>query len=126
MSDDLNFTPHSAKQDRAVFSEKPILLLGTGTQWGKTQVGGVRFKIKLHTHTDPKDNFLITSPTYKILMQSSLPPFLKLMEGYGRYDKKHDVFVLHDGRNVYCRTGTDPDSVVGITNIKHIWCDEAG
>jgi len=83
-------------------------------------------KMKLHQYTDPADNFIITAPTYKTLMQSTMPAFLRLMDGYGVYNKKDDVFKMHSGGTVYCRTETDPDSIVGITNVKHIWGDEAG
>lgn len=83
-------------------------------------------KWKNHEFTSKHDNFLITSPTYKTLHQSTLPAFLKYMEGCGKYDNKFDVFRLSTGGNIYCRTETDPDSIVGITNIKHIWADEAG
>lgn len=89
-------------------------------------MGALRMKHKLHTHTDREDAFLITSPTYKTLHQSTLPAFLKVMDGYGRYDKKFDIFRMFSGGVVYCRTETDPDSIVGITNVKHIWADEAG
>jgi PBSX family phage terminase large subunit len=120
------FRSHSDKQERAIFSEKPLLLLGAGTQWGKTQVGAIRMKTKIFTYTDPEDNFIITSPTYKTMMQSTLPAFLKLMEGWGTLNKKDDVFKMHNGGTVYLRTETDPDSIVGITNVRHIWGDEAG
>lgn len=126
MSDDLVFEPHSIKQDRAIRSDRQILLLSTGTQWGKTRVGAVRMKEKIHTYTSPDDNFLITSPTYKTLHQSTMPAFLKFMEGCGTYNHKYDEFKIDGGGTVFCRTETDPDSIVGITNIKHIWGDEAG
>ena len=122
----IEFKVHSLKQEQAIRSRSKILLLATGTQYGKTTVGALRMKHKLHTHTDKDDNFLITSPTYKILQQSTLPAFLKFMEGYGKYDKKFDIFKMNHGSTVYCRTETDPDSIVGITNIKHVWGDEAG
>ena len=114
------------KQQRAIFTEKPLLLLGAGTQWGKTRVGALRMKRMLHTFTNRRDNFLITAPTYKTLHQSTLPAFMELMEGYGTYDKKFDTFNMFNGGTVFCRTETDPDSIVGITNIRHIWGDEAG
>lgn len=120
------FEPHSIKQQNAILTEKPILLLAAGTQWGKTRVGAIRMKQKLHTYTNKDDNFIITSPTYKTLHQSTLPAFFKVMEGYGKYDKKFDTFKMNGGGTVYCRTSTDPDSIVGITDVKHIWGDEAG
>jgi hypothetical protein len=83
-------------------------------------------KMKMHKYTNEDDAFIITAPTYKILNQSTLPPFLKIMDGYGTYDKKHDLFKMSGGGTCYFRTGTDPDSVVGITNVRHVWGDEAG
>ncbi len=120
------FKPHSAKQEKAILTDKQILLLATGTQWGKTSIGAIRMKMRMHTHTKKDDAFLITSPSYKIMQQSTLPAFLSFMEGYGEYDKKFDIFRMYEGGIVYCRTETDPDSIVGITNVKHIWADEAG
>ncbi len=123
---DIRFKAHSLKQDKALWTQKTILLLGAGTQWGKTRVGAVRMKHKIHLNTEKDDNFLITSPTYKTLHQSTLPAFLKFMDGCGTYNHKFDEFRIYGGGTVFCRTETDPDSIVGITNIKHIWGDEAG
>lgn len=120
------FQPHSEKQDRAIFSEKPITLCGTGVQWGKTACGAMRTKMAMHTYTDQTDNFLITAPTYKVLAQSSLPTFLRLMEGCGKYHKLDAVFEMYGGGLCWMRTGQIPDSIVGIPNIRHIWGDEAG
>lgn len=120
------FEPWGEKQERAIFTKKPILLFGAGTQAGKTTVGALRMKLKMHEFCNPEDAFIITSPNYKTMMQSTLPPFLKLMEGFGKLDKKNDVFKMHNGGICYLRTETDPDSIIGITNVKHIWGDEAG
>ncbi len=125
-STNISIKPHTLKQEQAFFCEKRILLVGTGTQWGKTLVGALRMKQKVHTFTDKEDNFLITSPTYKTMVQSTLPPFLKYMEGHGRYHQKHECFEVYGGGKVWFRTETDPDSIVGITNVRHIWGDEAG
>lgn len=83
-------------------------------------------KMKIHEFTDPSDNFIITSPTYKTMIQSTLPVFLRLMDGLGTLNKKDEVFKIYGGGTVYLRTETDPDSIVGITNVRHIWGDEAG
>ena len=120
------FQAHSAKQERVLFSPSPIILLACGIQFGKTMAGAVRMKMEMHSHVDPSDNFLIVAPTYKILQQSTLPPFLRIMEGYGDYSKSDSVFKMHGGGTCYMRTGTDPDSIVGITNIRFVWGDEAG
>jgi PBSX family phage terminase large subunit len=83
-------------------------------------------KMANHTHTDPTDNFLIVAPTYKILQQATLPAYLNIMRGFGTYSKADNVFKIDGGGTVYCRTGTDPESIIGITNVRHIWGDEAG
>ena len=120
------FCPHSPLQDLAIRSEKPIVVLASGIQFGKTTAGAVRLKIAIHTHTDPSDNFLVVAPTFKILQQSTLPAFLKVMQGCGEYSKSDAVFTTTWGTRTYFRTGTDPDSIVGITNIRHVWGDECG
>lgn len=120
------FKPHSEKQSRAIFSEKPITLVGTGTQFGKSTIGAYRMALKMHEYNSPTDNFIVCAPTYKILNQSTLPAFMELMEGRGTHDKKNDLFKMHGGGTCYFRTEKDPDSIVGITNVRHIWGDEAG
>lgn len=71
-------------------------------------------------------NYLIVSPTYKIMQQSTLPAFLKVMDGLGKYHKQDSIFEFNGGALCYLRTATDPDSIVGITNVYAIWGDEAG
>lgn len=120
------FEPHSEKQDRAIFSQAPIIIAGTGIQYGKTTIGAIRTKMAMHRYIDPTDNFIIAAPTYKIMQQATLPEFLKWMGGVGEYHKGDAIFKMHRGGTAYLRTATDPDSVVGITNVRHIWGDEAG
>jgi PBSX family phage terminase large subunit len=122
----MEFKAHSHKQELAIFSQRKIVVLATGIQFGKTQAGAIKTKIALHSFTDPGDNFIITSPTYKILTQSTLPPFLKVMAGCGEFNKADMTFKMHGGGTVYFRTATDPDSIVGITDVRFIWGDEAG
>jgi hypothetical protein len=124
--DEQSFQPHSDRQEDCIFSEALLTVLGTGVQWGKTLAGAMWLKRHLHTFTEKDDAFIITAPTYKILKQSTLPHFLKVMEGYGEYKQKDDIFIMHSGGTVYCRTNTDPDSIVGIPNTRAIWGDEAG
>lgn len=102
------------------------MLAGCGIQYGKTTIGALRMKMAMHTHTSPDDAFLIAAPTYKILSQSTLPAFLAVMADCGSYNKQDAVFTTHWGSKCYMRTGTEPDSVVGITNVRHVWGDEAG
>jgi len=122
----LNFKAHSEKQSTVLFSKKRITIAGTGIQWGKTIVGVVRLKLNMHKYRSPDDNFLVCSPSYKILAQSTLPPFMQLNGDVGRLDKQNYCFHIHGGGKVWFRTGQNPDSVVGITNVRHVLCDEAG
>jgi PBSX family phage terminase large subunit len=119
------FKPHGV-QSPALQSSHPITLLATGIQFGKTTVGALWMKIQMHTHTSSDDNFLVVAPTYKILQQSTLPPILRYLDGYGTYQRQDQVFTFHKGGNCYFRTGTDPDSIVGITNVRAVYGDEAG
>lgn len=121
-----DWVAHSDKQERVLISDRRIVALCCGIQFGKTVAGAVRMKYEMHRHTDESDNFLIMSPTYKVMMQSTLPPFLNFMRGLGTYSKYDNVFKMDGGGQCFMRTGTDPDAIVGITNIRHVWVDEAG
>ena len=66
------------------------------------------------------------APTYKIMSQSMLPYFLQSMQGCGIWRAGDGEFKTHWGSTVYCRTETDPDSIVGIPNVRAYWLDEAG
>jgi hypothetical protein len=126
LSDDGRFIPHSEKQERALFCGKRFMLLGTGTQWGKTATGAMRMFSRILEAPGEGNNYIITAPSYPTMVQSTLPPFLKIMHGRGDLNKKDNVFKVKQGANVWLRTETDPDSIVGITNVRHIWSDEAG
>lgn len=120
------FTPHTRKQEELIFSDADITAAVTGTQWGKSQGGSLWMKRQIHTFTEKDDNFIIAAPTYKILQQSIIPYFLRYMEGFGYYNKSESVFRVTGCGTVYFRTETDPDSIVGIPNVRAGWLDEAG
>lgn len=120
------FECHSDKQEQLIFSEYDETYAITGIQWAKTTSGAWWLKRHMFGHTDPYDNFIIAAPTYKILQQSTLPAFLKIMDGLGEYKAGPAEFHMRGGGKCYMRTGTEPDSVVGITNVRAVWGDEAG
>lgn len=120
------FTPHSEKQFQIITSDAKITAAVTGIQFGKSTAGALWLKRKMFEHTSKNDAFILAAPNYKIMQQSSLPAFLKIMEGCGEYLEQKSVFITKWGSKCYMRTGTDPDSVVGITNVRGIWADEAG
>lgn len=120
------FVCHSDKQERLIFSDSNETYAITGIQWAKTTSGAWWMKRQMFQHTDSEDNFIIAAPTYKIMQQSTLPAFLRIMDGFGNYRAGDAVFEMHGGGTVFMRTGTEPDSVVGITNVRATWGDEAG
>lgn len=122
----MRFKPHSQKQFQFLHSKKRMTIAATGIQWGKSYAGVMRLVMDIFRHTDKTDNFIVTSPTYKILYQSTMPVFLNVMGDYGKPNKEHEFFQVKGGGKVWFRTGQNPDSVVGITNVRHILCDEAG
>ncbi len=128
MKSALDFTPHSVKQETLIYSDAPLTIAATGTQWGKSIAGSLWLMRQMALNTDPADTFVLMAPTYKIMIQSMLPYFIKLMEiqGIGEFKKSEATFHCYDGRKVYLRTETDPDSIVGIPQLRAYWLDEAG
>lgn len=122
------FNAHSEKQFNLIKSKSRLTIAGTGVQWGKSIAGSYWMLMQLAEFTDKEDTFLLMAPNYKIMSQSMLPYFVRLMNGFGlgEYHKADAAYVLWDGRTVYCRTATDPDSIVGIPRVRAYWLDEAG
>lgn len=125
------FRLHERQQEawKALFKNPLIreVALISGVQGGKTIFGSLATRLMLKKYTNPSDNFLIGAPTYKIMEQATLPTFKKIhTDLIGDYNAKDNVFRLKDGRNVWFRTGTDPDSVEGIPDCVFAWMDEAG
>ena len=75
---------------------------------------------------DPESNYLITSPTYRLLNQSILPIFFRFFSGLGLYRAGDSLFKLNDGRTIFIRSMNNPNSVEGIPRVKYSWNDEAG
>lgn len=126
MSEIFPFIPHSEKQEKLIISDADLTIAGTGTQWGKSIAGAIWMKRMIHLNEKKEDNFLLMSPTYKIMQQSILPYFLQVTAGLGAYSKTDAIFEFWDKRRAYFRTETDPDSIVGIPNVRAYWLDEAG
>lgn len=120
------FQPWGIKQENIIASDSDITIAAFGTQSGKSLAGSYWMMRQIAEYKDPNDNFLICAPSYKILQQSIMPYFLQRMEGWGTYVGQHSMFRLSGGGAVYFRTETDPDSIVGIPNVRAGWIDEAG
>jgi PBSX family phage terminase large subunit len=114
------------KQSKAFQSNQKISLCAAGIQSGKTTTGALWFRKEIAKWNGKDNAFILGAPTYKILNQSTVPAFLKYMEGCGEYKKADQEYHLRSGGTVYIRTATDPDSVEGIANVRAGWLDEAG
>jgi PBSX family phage terminase large subunit len=119
------------KQDQALFSfwerGSRVTIFAAGIQSGKTTVGVQWLRLLMLAHAaNPQANFIITSPSFRILEQSTLPPFLNVMDGLGTFHRQGMYFKMTNGPTCWMRTATDPNSVVGITDVYGILSDEAG
>lgn len=106
-------------------TERIICYVG-GIQCGKSLVGGLWITQKLVENRRADDNFIITAPEYKTMFQATIPAFMQWARPYGSYNQNKATFITHWGSTVYFRTGTNPESIEGIRNVKAIWNDEAG
>lgn len=115
------------KQEEFFLSENRINTYIGGIQSGKTSGGAAKMVFKgILKYKDPEDNFIIAADTYKTLSQATLPKFMKYAKPYGTLNRTSGEFKTHWGSTVYLRTGTDPESMEGITNVRRIWIDEGG
>jgi len=124
----LTITLHK-EQGRAFYSDKRVVAMCSGIQGGKTICGALWLLKMVNIHNKPDQNFIVTSPTHKILKQATEPEFLKRFDGLGVYNKSEMVFNMPNNRKVYLRTfaeGRQPNAIEGITNVFGIWADEAG
>ena len=104
-----------------------LLIAVAGEQGGKSVLGSLWLHHQLDEWKPQPANFLICAPTYKVLEQSTRPTFFKLVtKNLGSYNAQDDVLRLKTGGAVYFRSGTDPDSVIGIPDCVAAWIDEAG
>jgi PBSX family phage terminase large subunit len=117
------FKPHEY-QAKALQSQKRIIVLLSGIQGGKTICLAHWLWIKINQH--PGDNHLVVAPSYKILNQSTLMALRDTLFGLGEYNKNDSVFYLNGGGAVFLRSGDDPNSFEGITNVRSVCADEAG
>lgn len=104
------------------------LLLSAGEQGGKSILGALWSRKQLNKWKGKPVAWVVGAPTYKIMEQSTLPTYMKIFTKHlGTYRKQMGVFEFHnDPRTIWFRSGTDPDSVVGIQNVIGGHIDELG
>jgi hypothetical protein len=138
----LVYNLHEGQRD-ALLSEKRVVAMIAGTQGGKTSFGPLWLlgEIKKMGQGD----YIVATPTYKLLKLKALPEFLKLFEhfhGLGHYIKSEDTFVFskRGSKRMFGKRGdfnpdeetrvifghaSNPESLESAT-AKGVWCDEAG
>jgi len=106
-------------------SRKRFIIAIAGIQGGKT-TAGVLWLIQ-EIRKNPKGTFLVGSPSFKILNQSTLEKIFDLMPEsiWGSYNKMEQVYRLKSGGKIFFRSLESPDSVEGMT-ANAVWLDEAG
>jgi len=114
------------KQLEAYLSEKPVTIMLSGIQGGKTTCGALWLRRRVSKVTDSNMNFLVTAPTVKIFNQSTEPKFHEFFNGLGKYNKSEHVFEMNRKRKIFLRSLHEPDSIEGMTNVQGIWSDELG
>jgi hypothetical protein len=118
------FQSHVWEADLSIYRE---LLLSAGEQGGKTILGALWTKKNFEKWRGQPVSWVVGSPTYKVMEQSVKPTYLKIFSRRdGEYNKGDEVFQLKDGRMIWFRSSTDPDSVVGIPNVVGAHVDELG
>lgn len=134
----LHFNFHRS-QARAMKSDARFVAVIAGTQGGKTCVGPPWLHREIQRR-GPGD-YLVVSPTYKLLSRKALPEFRRVFEsqlGLGRYNVTEKVFVVSpEGEvrlfgarqdtptQVFFGYAEDPDSLESATALA-AWIDEAG
>ena len=110
-------------QAQAWQSKKRFIYFCAGVQSGKTTFGAVWIMNESMEHG--AGDYLIVSPTYKILQQSTLQKFQEIVpKGWGVFNKAESTFRTRDGCTFFLRSADKPESIEGIT-AKAIWADEA-
>lgn len=111
-------------QDQAVFAPERFIAIIAGLQSGKTVSGCIWSRIQFDTHH--QDDGLIVAPTYKILVQSTLPKFFQLNPDLLKFYKKSDNVIEVPGRGkIYIRSTENPNVLEGMT-LRWAWMDEGG
>jgi len=114
-------------QAKAFTSSKRVIAAVSGIQGGKTFCGALWLQDKVcKLQREPRGNYIVTAPDYKILNQATLPTFMDRFRHYGKLNKADMIFELNNGERVYLRSVSNPDAIEGIPKTKAIWADEAG
>jgi hypothetical protein len=108
---------------------KRVMLMCSGTGGGKSSFGSIWTENVVAKHKNEACNFIVATPTYKIMTQSTLFALLKVFtSGRGWKLNKNDMVITHNKWkvNILLRTGENPNSCEGVQDCIGGWGDEAG
>lgn len=116
--------PHQVK---ALTSKKRFILILSGVQGGKSEVGAKWIKDEIMNSWNDEGDFLVAAPTYKCLAQSTLDKALEQLNTnrLGKFHKQDMIYLLKNGHKVFLRSTEDPNSLEAMT-LRAAWLDEAG
>lgn len=114
-------------KQRAFITENAYSVAFTaGIASGKTRGGAIRLLLK----SEPNCNYMVASPTYKMLDRATFPMFKEVAQSFGLwksdkacYNVTKRVAELENGASYMFCSAEDPDSLRG-PNARGVWGDE--
>lgn len=122
-SKDIHLYPH---QSQAILSKARFPALIGGTGGGKTYCGP--WWLYQEISKEPKEDFLIVSPTYNMLRRTTLPALVDAYRGTdleGELKESRREYILPTGGRIWLGSADRPDTLEG-GQYMAAWLDEAG
>lgn len=113
-------------QGKACQSESRFVALIAGTGGGKTYTGP--FWMYERINENPKDNFWIIAPTYRMLIRATIPTLTDIFRGtvyQGELLLSQGQYRLPTGGTIWLGSADRPESLEG-GQARAAWLDEAG
>ena len=107
---------------------KRIILVCSGSQGGKSSYGAIWSNAVVNPYRMEKVNFIVATPTYKIMQQATLFALMDVFGPLGWRLHKVDGYLDHPKwkPKILLRTGENPNSCEGVQRVIGGWGDEAG
>lgn len=111
-------------QAKAYHSQKRFILITAGTGGGKTHFAPVWLAKEINKY--PTEDFLVVSPTYKMLNRVLMPKIESLWKGtrlQGSYAESKGLYRLPTGGNIWCGSADRPETLEGV-HVRAVVMDE--
>lgn len=120
------FPIHEGQRD-ILLSDARFSLILSGVSAGKTTSGALWLAMQIEKK--PWATFLVVTPTYKVMHQTTLPTFLNTVAGtalQGDYQAGKERYQLPGGGVIYFRSAETEKSLHGVQLTGAVWGDEFG